>query len=64
MIDKTQYRLFPDKVVYEPEQPIDTRQAVENAGQIAWAENLPVELKIKGMVIKVEKAKLNVQRVR
>ena len=64
MIDKTKYRLFPDKVVYEPEQSIDLTKAIENAGAIASFENMPVELKYKDMVLKVERAKMNVQRVR
>ena len=64
MIDKTQYKSFGTKIVYEPEQPISLTKAVENAGAIASFEGLPVELKYKDMVLKVEKAKMNIQNVK
>ena len=63
MIDKSTYKLYPDKVVYKPEG-ITAEKAVENAGAISAFEKLPVELYYDNMVVRVRIAKIEVERVR
>ena len=57
MLDKTTYRIFTDKVVYKPKQPISLTKAIENAGEIACFEKKPVDLYLNGKVIHVNRQK-------
>lgn len=63
MLDKSEYRIFTDKVVYKP-HGITATKAIENAGAIAAFERLPVELYYNDMVVRVKIAKVEVERVR
>ena len=62
MIDKTKYRIFTDKVVYEPTD-MTTQKAIKMAGRISAFENLPVELKVQGSVYMIQLGKLKIEKV-
>lgn len=63
IVEKSDYRIYPDKVVYKPKE-ISANEAIKNAGAISAMESLPVELHIDSMVVNVKVAKLLVERVR
>lgn len=63
MIDKSSYKIFTDRVEYEP-QGISSDKAIDNAGAISAFEKLPVYLKYNNMVVRVRVAKLEVERIR
>lgn len=54
-IDKSQYKLFPDHVLYEPVAGLTIRQAVEDSIQISAFENLPVHININDITLTVHR---------
>ena len=63
MLDKSSYKIFTDKVVYEPKD-VTTQKAIKDAGRISAFEGLPVELRIQGSVFMVRINKLKIERVK
>ena len=54
MVDKWKYRLFTDKVVYEPEAGPTVQQVISESIEIAQREKKPVELKVNDVVVTVK----------
>lgn len=54
-IDKSQYKLFPDHVLYEPVAGLTIRQAVEDSIQISAFENMPVHVNINDITLIVHR---------
>lgn len=63
IVEKSDYKIYPDRVVYKPKE-ISANEAIKKAGAISALEQLPVELCVDNMVIKVKVAKLLVERVK
>lgn len=59
-IDKSTYKLFTDRVVYEPVAGVEIRRALQDGIEIFEFEKMPVEVKMNDVVIIVNKnAKLD-----
>lgn len=54
-IDKSTYKLFPFKVIYEPEDGLEVRRAIQDAFEIQEFEKKRVEVHINDVVLVVTK---------
>ena len=63
MFDKASYKIYTDKIVYEPIN-MTTQKAIKMAGRISAFEDLPVYLYHNNMIMCIKVAKLDIQRIK